>query len=217
MAISNASNGLRPGVCTSTTRPQAPFEGQMIYETDTNRVLVWDNAAWVMIADTNQPPGLQLVKTQTIGTGVSSVTVTDAFSADYDNYRIIVSDVTASTASNMLFRFSSGGTPVNGANYAVAGFFLSGSSTLGGKYSQTDTNFEAFRLNTDSTNNGVFDLLGPYLAKYTNAFGLGGLAGTVAYNYQGRHLLATSYSDFELSTSSGTMTGGTIRVYGYRN
>ena len=47
MAISNASSGLRPGVCTSTTRPQAPFEGQLIYETDTNRVLVWDNADWV--------------------------------------------------------------------------------------------------------------------------------------------------------------------------
>ena len=47
MAISNVSSGLRPGVCTSTTRPTAPFEGQMIYETDTNRVLVWDNSAWV--------------------------------------------------------------------------------------------------------------------------------------------------------------------------
>ena len=48
MAISNVSSGLRPGVCTSTTRPQAPFEGQMIYETDTDRVLVWNASAWVM-------------------------------------------------------------------------------------------------------------------------------------------------------------------------
>ena len=35
--------------------------------------------------------GLWLVKSQTIGTGVSSVTVTDAFSADYDSYKIVIS------------------------------------------------------------------------------------------------------------------------------
>ena len=34
--------------------------------------------------------GLWLVKTQTIGSGVGSVAVTGAFSADYDNYKIIV-------------------------------------------------------------------------------------------------------------------------------
>ena len=35
-------------------------------------------------------PGLVLIKTETIGTTVSSVTVTSAFSATYDNYKIIV-------------------------------------------------------------------------------------------------------------------------------
>ena len=35
--------------------------------------------------------GLWLVKSQTVGTGVSSVTVSNAFSADFDNYRIIYS------------------------------------------------------------------------------------------------------------------------------
>ena len=49
MAISNNTTGVRPGVCTSTTRPTAPYEGQQIYETDTNRVLVWDNATWIVI------------------------------------------------------------------------------------------------------------------------------------------------------------------------
>lgn len=47
MAISNLSSGFRPGVCTSTTRPTAPYEGQLIYETDTDKVLVWDGSAWV--------------------------------------------------------------------------------------------------------------------------------------------------------------------------
>jgi hypothetical protein len=47
MAISNNSTGLRPGVCTSTTRPTAPYEGQMIYETDTDITRFWNGSRWV--------------------------------------------------------------------------------------------------------------------------------------------------------------------------
>jgi hypothetical protein len=43
--------GNKSGVCTSSTRPVNPFEGQLIYETDTNRTLVYDNAAWLVVAD----------------------------------------------------------------------------------------------------------------------------------------------------------------------
>jgi len=43
--------GIKQGVCTSSTRPTNPFEGQVIYESDTNRTLVYDNAAWVVVAD----------------------------------------------------------------------------------------------------------------------------------------------------------------------
>lgn len=49
MGISNQipnSRLAQPGVCTSTTRPASPFEGQVIYETDTDKVLVWDGSAW---------------------------------------------------------------------------------------------------------------------------------------------------------------------------
>jgi hypothetical protein len=37
---------LKPGVCTSSTRPASPYEGQAIYETDTDKVLVWNGTAW---------------------------------------------------------------------------------------------------------------------------------------------------------------------------
>jgi hypothetical protein len=46
MTISSNSSGLRPGVCDSTTRPTSPYEGQMIYETDTDKVLVWNGTTW---------------------------------------------------------------------------------------------------------------------------------------------------------------------------
>jgi len=46
MSVSSANRGLRPGVCTSSTRPSNPFTGQIIYETDTGFLRVWDGSAW---------------------------------------------------------------------------------------------------------------------------------------------------------------------------
>ena len=46
MAINSLSTGWRPGVCTSSTRPTAPYEGQIIYETDTGQMSVWSGSVW---------------------------------------------------------------------------------------------------------------------------------------------------------------------------
>ena len=81
MAISNNSTGLRPGVCTSTTRPTAPYEGQMIYETDTDMVAIWNGSAWRYLAATTPTNGtvLQIVTgTTTTQTSTGSGTYSDA-------------------------------------------------------------------------------------------------------------------------------------------
>lgn len=39
-------------ICTSGTRPGSPFEGQAIWETDTDRMYVWAEAAWRQIVGT---------------------------------------------------------------------------------------------------------------------------------------------------------------------
>ena len=60
------------------------------------------------------------------------------------------------------------------------------------------------------------DLLGPQLAKYTRygtATAYQGSAGSGVSS--GIHRVATAYTDFTLSPNSGTLTGGTIYVYGY--
>ena len=43
---------IKPGVCTSSTRPAAPFEGQTIYETDTDLVKSYNGTSWVTIGPT---------------------------------------------------------------------------------------------------------------------------------------------------------------------
>ena len=46
MPITNNSTGIRPGVCTSTTRPTAPYVGQLIFETDTFVLKYWNGSSW---------------------------------------------------------------------------------------------------------------------------------------------------------------------------
>jgi hypothetical protein len=36
----------QPGVCTSSTRPVSPYEGQVIYETDTDRIYCYTGSSW---------------------------------------------------------------------------------------------------------------------------------------------------------------------------
>lgn len=43
-------NAVGATVCTSTTRPSAPFTGQLAYTTDgTPHLIIWNGTAWVTI------------------------------------------------------------------------------------------------------------------------------------------------------------------------
>ena len=107
--------------------------------------------------------GLTLIKTQTIGTAVSSVNVTSAFSSTYDNYRIIVSGGTASTGT--FGRLQLGST--------TTGYYSSLIYTVyaGGTVNAADNNNGAnFNYAGYGNTNGIMyniDLLGPNLAKNT--------------------------------------------------
>ena len=53
MAVSSTTGGLKTGVCLSTDRPDNPYTGQVIFESDTGKVYVWAVSAWVNIGDTS--------------------------------------------------------------------------------------------------------------------------------------------------------------------
>ena len=173
------------------------------------------NSGDVLTAAEMNAVGLWLVKTQTIGTAVSSVTVTGAFSADYDNYKIIVSGGVGSTSSSIGLRLSASAT----------GYYA---GLIYGSYSGSAVNFigtnngASFSFAGVGTTNSLtanIELLNPFAAKTTgisNAYidsATTGSAGTVT----GFHNSATSHTAFTLLVGSGTITGGTIKVYGYRN
>jgi hypothetical protein len=52
MTTSGAQQGIRPGVCLSTSRPASPYIGQVIYMTDVNQSAVWNGTSWHGLAPT---------------------------------------------------------------------------------------------------------------------------------------------------------------------
>lgn len=152
--------------------------------------------------------GLRLLKKQTIGSAVSSVQVTGAFSADYDHYRIALSGGTMSTGAAITLTL---GATVTGYSYwqfaRQTGSFVSADAV--------NTTSMAFGYGTTALKNGVVEVFSPFAADETQ-FMNGGLMTTGAYYTFGGYLNnTTSYTDFTITASTGTLTGGTIYVYGY--
>ena len=129
MAISNNSTGLRTGVCTSATRPTAPYEGQMIYETDTDRTLVWNNLSWIIFSDAINPRAVtSVIPTAHSGctvaanglvsfTNVGNFIIQSAFVSGVNNYKFVINIQRAVGGSDtdFTFRFAKNGTPQAGA------------------------------------------------------------------------------------------------------
>jgi hypothetical protein len=207
MAISQASGnaGLNPGIYTSSTRPASPADGLVISETDTDSLSVYKGTAWAPVS------GLTLIKTQTVGTTVSSVTVSDAFSATYDNYKVTYTGGVASTGIDLQMTL--------GATAAGYYFALGYIPWAGGVSNITVNNGSSWAYIGGASTKFAFtncDIYRPFAADETVVAVLG--ANDANSQFAGGYLNnSTSYTAFTITTSSGTLTGGTIRVYGYAN
>jgi len=149
----------------------------------------------------------------TIGNAVSSVTVSGAFSSLYDNYKIMISGGVGSTLSTLWLSLGASATGYSsGLFYVAYGATAAQAASDNGSVAFTyagyaTTGFLSFNL----------DVINPFLAKPTVFGPTNWAAGTVAGTSTGIHNISTSYSAFTITAASGTITGGTIRVYGYRN
>lgn len=156
--------------------------------------------------------GLWLTKTQGIGNAVTSVAVTGAFSADYDNYKIVISGGVASTDVGLLLQMGSTATGYYGV-YIYSAY--SGTTVLGSN-TNNGSSWSAGSSSTQGHQMSV-DVLNPFAAKRTSFGGFNQNTTTNAGPVTGYLANTTSYTGFTLSLTSGTLTGGTINVYGYRS
>ena len=103
MTISATTQGLRPGVCTSSNRPATPFEGQMIYETDTDVLSIWTGAAWQTMFTASASP---VPFRYQVGTTSGSGTFTVTFAASRFTVAPMVVSQSKSIGSNVAYDFT---------------------------------------------------------------------------------------------------------------
>jgi hypothetical protein len=193
---------------TNTTQTLAQYQSARLVRTALN--------AWTVTPDSGQSgSGLTLISATTIGTTVSSVNVTGAFSAAYDAYKIIITGGVSSAAVNVGLKL---GSTVTGYYLGVFGTVYSSAAFTG----VSDNNAAAWTYAGFSTTTAITfnaDLINPFLAKPTIISNHRASTGTTQSGAMGSGFLndTTSYTDFTLTPASGTLTGGTIRVYGYNN
>jgi hypothetical protein len=192
---------LKTGVCTSTTRPAVPFEGQTIYETDTDLTKVYNGTAFVNVS--------ALVR---VGGGTlsgSSTAFTNVFSATYQAYKIIVSGGTLSTTSYV--KMILGATTTGYLSAQPGSNFSTGAFSTGLQNSGTGffVGYAAGEFGSDIT------IVSPQLARYTHtSSSLGFVDGNVGASHNGVLENTTQYTGFTLSATGGTFTG-TVNIYGY--
>lgn len=155
--------------------------------------------------------GLVLLKTQTIGTAVSSIAVTNVFSATYENYVIQIAGSTgASGGSNCQISFNNSTSTTyqwagNYTTYGAVNTFHSGSTVSACQITLTGTS---------ATTNCTTQVLRPFATSLTT---VNSQYSTSQYTgvYGGYDSNSASHTGFNIVTTT-TLTGGTIYVYGYR-
>ena len=159
--------------------------------------------------------GLVLIKTQTIGSAVSSVEVTGAFSSTYDDYKIMISGGTTSATSAITLQMGATTTGYY-AGYNRVVYATGASSPAADNNAANWT--QAGNKDTDAIHMNV-EIQAPNLAKKTVITGNFGYPVTsgLGAGFGGFLNNTTAYTAFTIASASGTMTGGTIRVYGYAN
>ena len=209
-----ASSLIKAGVVdNAAARPASPYEGQVIFQKDTDQLLVWNGTAWVIPNSPAQnPQGLEFISSTTIGSGVASHTVSNCFSSTYDNYVV--------TIANPVFTVSSGiiGFTFNGLTsgyYGSQSYDLYTGGNNGYNRMNNASNFYVGITATDNASATIITVYSPNKSLYhmfTSSFYGSGYTGIAA----GQTIDQTARTGFVITPSTGTITGGTVTVYGYR-
>ena len=220
-SVVGAQSIVRPGVCTSSTRPASPYDGQVIYETDTDKTLVWNGTGWVFLSTSRaNPNGLDFISSTT-ASAVSSISINDCFSSTYMAYEIqIITTDNVGANSALTARLRVSGTDAT-TQYNTSRIYAYNSTTGAG--ADARGNDEWYIDDLDPTNKGYFAKMTLYnpnvAAKSTGRVSSNIIdsGGTFVLNEIALvHNAVTQFTGITFITS-GTSFTGTIRVYGYVN
>jgi hypothetical protein len=229
MAVNNLNT---PGVGIQPSIVDA--KGDLIAGTAADAVsrLAAGTNGHVLVADSGETTGLKWnnpgtvgglvhINTTAIGTTVAGVSIDDVFSATYDNYFIQINNDTSTNSNSLIARLRVSGSDNNSNNYysSIAFVNFSGAAVVSGANNAGLNSFFTIGYSTSGTSGvGSFYLYDPFLTKKTRYAGFGGgLDATDSTIGRGGHMsVTTSYTGISLYIASGTMSGGSISIYGLR-
>jgi hypothetical protein len=152
--------------------------------------------------------GLWLVKSQAVPAGGTAFTVTGAFSADYRNYRIVFDNI-GGTSGNSSFLQINGST---GSTYTSNGRYMSSGANADAQIA--DTGFWLGIMGTGF--GGSIDIYRPFLTAATSAT-CSTNSSTFTNIVAGYDSNAASSTAFTIRLAAGTLTAGSVSVYGYKS
>lgn len=157
--------------------------------------------------------GMWLVKEQTIGSGVTTQTVTGAFNSSFRNYRVVMTGCQPTATDSFRLMMGSGATT---GHYGTMYYDRFDGAVTG--YLRVNNGASVYAvLNEASAKSAQFscDILSPQVAEPTVMWG-GGYGRGYWCTWGGSVTASTQYTSFTITVDGpGTMAGGTIYVYGY--
>ena len=184
--------------------------GEVLTANDMNAVGLWRITSGITATNGTVSDGVV-----TINNTVASCTVSGCFSSSFINYRIVITGVDCSANGAAGYITLSGST---GNTYSTAGYYMAyTAATLNGfNRNQTGDGF-LWTVSGTETNDAVIDIYRPQTnnrttatAQWSNDLWPGNASGYDSNTAQ--------HTGFVLKApATTTISGGTIRVYGYRN
>jgi lambda repressor-like predicted transcriptional regulator len=146
--------------------------------------------------------GMVLLNTTSFS-GVATQTINNVFSATYDTYQIIVSNLTGATAGNLYLRFTVGGTANTDVVFNIENLVVDSASVASSAYTAAEYVLGAARTTVSQITTLVSK---PFTAAPKSLWSSGGGAGKLnltTANYGN----SISFDGFRLLADAATMSG----------
>ena len=147
---------------------------------------------------------------------VSSLSLNGVFSADYDNYMVVMRGTPSVSGAQIYVRFRTSGTDNSTASSYVGQYIYgNGSSVSGGRETSNQVRINTWW--TTQREGHVINLYGPFLAQPTagRSITVNSYTSGSIFDMAWTHNQSTAYDGLTLYPSSGNFTGR-VAVYGMR-
>lgn len=158
------------------------------------------------------------VNGQVTFTSVTSLSLNGVFSADFDNYVLVIRHNSAADNPDVNCRWRASGTDASGSDYAYQ-FLVADNTSLIVSRATSQSSTRMFSSSSTSRSGHAIYMYGPHLTQPTATRGVStyGESNARIYDLATTHSLSTSYDGWSISSLSSSSLTGALQVYGVRS